>query len=100
MINHELGRRLLRRFCLALVDAAAPRESFLVTLGDQGGRCSAYSDLPGPLRDMDARALFAEASGAAVGFRLLRGLARIAGGDVLVEGGKVVLALPRIASGQ
>ncbi|HET7709870.1 MAG TPA: histidine kinase dimerization/phospho-acceptor domain-containing protein [Sphingomicrobium sp.] len=95
-INHELGRRLLRRFCLALADSAGARESFTVAVRSEDGRCSAYSDLPGKLRDMDAASLFAEANGAAVWFRLLRGLARIAGGDVSVEDRRVVLSLPRI----
>lgn len=98
-VNHELGRRLLRRFCLALIDAAGPRESFTVALSSDDHGCSAYSDLPGQLRDMDPAAIFAEASGAAVWFRLLRGLARIAGGDVLADSGRVMLTLPRVDLG-
>ena len=99
-INHELGRRLIRRFCMALVDAAGSREAFTIALRTEAGRCSAYSDLPGQLRDMDAQSLFAEMNGATVWFRLLRGLARIAGGDVLVEERRIILSLPRIDSSQ
>ena len=99
-INHELGRRLLRRFCLALVDAASARESFTVALRTEAGRCSAYSELPGQLRDVDAQSLFVDANSTSVWFRLLRGLARIAGGDVLVEDRRIMLSLPRIDPGQ
>jgi signal transduction histidine kinase len=99
-INHELGLRLIRRFCLALVDAAAAREEFTVAVQAQAGQCTAFSDLPGIFRNSDPQSLFAEANSAAVWFRLLRGLARIAGGDVLVEDRRLVLSLPRLASGQ
>ena len=100
VVNQELGRRLLRRFCLALIDAAGPREVFTVALSSDERGCSAHSDIPGQLRDLDAGAIFAEASGAAVWFRLLRGLAQIAGGDVQVDGGRVRLTLPRVDPGQ
>lgn len=99
-INHELGRRLIRRFCLALVDAAIAREEFSVSLRSEEGRCLAYCDLPGQFQKADNRSLFAEANGAAVWFRLLRGLVRIAGGDLLVEEGRLTLALPRVEAGQ
>ncbi|HEX6218766.1 MAG TPA: histidine kinase dimerization/phospho-acceptor domain-containing protein, partial [Sphingomicrobium sp.] len=46
-VNHELGRRLIRRFCLALVDAAAAREEFAISLRSDSGLCTVLSDLPG-----------------------------------------------------
>ena len=99
-INHELGRRLIRRFCLALVDAAVAREEFTVGLRSEAGRCLAYCDLPGQFQKADSRSLFAEANSAAVWFRLLRGLVRIAGGDLLVGEGRLTLALPRVEAAQ
>ena len=95
-INHELGRRLIRRFCLALVDAGVAREEFTIALGSEAGRCLAHSDLPGQFAKADNRSLFTDANGAAVWFRLLRGLVRIANGDLLIEDGRLTLALPRI----
>ena len=99
-INHELGRRLIRRFGLALVDAATPREEFTIAVGSMAGRCLAYSDLPGQFAKADNRSLFADGNGAAVWFRLLRGLARIANGDLSVEDSKLTLSLPKVEASQ
>jgi hypothetical protein len=94
-VNHELGLRLMRRFCLALVDSAVAREAFLVRLEAGQGQCLITSDLPGALNALSDQALFAADNGAAVWLRLLRGLVRIAGGDLTVADGRLILALPQ-----
>ncbi len=94
-VNHELGLRLMRRFCLALIDSAVAREAFLVRLEAGPGQCLITSDLPGTLNALSDQALFAADNGSAVWLRLLRGLVRIAGGDLTVADGRLILALPQ-----
>ena len=94
-VNHELGLRLLRRFCLALIDTAVPREAFVVTLGAGEGQCLITSELPGALNALSDQSLFAADNDSAVWLRLLRGLVRIAGGDLTVSDRRIILALPQ-----
>ena len=98
-VNHELGRRLIRRYCLALIDAAAAREAFDIAFETAPGQCLVVSVLPGRMRAAAEQDLFASDEPAAVWVRLLRGLARIAGGDLTVASGRLVLALPRAGGG-
>jgi hypothetical protein len=98
-VNHELGLRLVRRFCLALIDTAVSRETFVVGLEAGQGQCLIISELPGALSSASDQSLFAADNGSAVWLRLLRGLVRIAGGDLTALNGRLVLALPQLPAG-
>jgi len=98
-VNHELGRRLLRRFCLALIDAGAPSEVFNITFETAPAQCQVAGELPKTLRAVGDQKLFSSEEPGAVWVRLLRGLARIAGGDLSVVADRLVLALPRSSGG-
>jgi hypothetical protein len=93
-VEPELADRLLFRLFGALVDIAEPRERLQVSvdLGSEGARISVTR--PVALRGLSEAELFASrADGGQGGFmlRLARGLARIAGGDLV--GGRDDLAL-------
>ncbi|HEX2623708.1 MAG TPA: histidine kinase dimerization/phospho-acceptor domain-containing protein, partial [Sphingomicrobium sp.] len=97
-LDPALAERLLQRFVDA-VTASAPGERLILELGTAQGRCSASLTRPAIFQGFGSEQLFDTQSvegGPGVGFalRLVRGLARIAGGDVRVEPQSIVLLLP------
>ena len=103
--NASLAERLLRRFGNALVDALGEGERLTIRTLQRSGQCLVSADRPRLLQGADAEALLRAGSAAetgsaeSVGFwlRLVRGLARIAGGDLVVDEQRLTLVLPEAA---
>ena len=97
-IEPELADRLLARFFGALVDLAEAGERLQVSAELASGEARVIVTRPVALRGMsEAEMLGSSADGGAGGFmlRLLRGLARIAGGDLAAGRDTVALVFPR-----
>ena len=98
-LDPVLAERLLHRF-VAAVTANAQGELLTIEIGTTQGRCTVSVTRPASLRGLGDEQLFDTGSagrpGLGIGFalRLVRGLARIAGGDVRVEPQSIVLLLP------
>jgi hypothetical protein len=90
-LEPALAERLVTRFCTALLGAAADGEKLVVHVDNQKGQCVLWVRPP---RGLDA----ADADPASGGFglRLVRGLARIAGGDLTITPPRISLALPEL----
>ena len=98
------ARRLIARLVAALHDAAAG-ERIALDATTSDGFCHVILDLPASLRGREAEQLFDPAmvveQGArqllGIGFslRLVRGLARVGGGDLVAKGGRLDLSFPR-----
>jgi len=90
-LEPALAERLVTRFCTALLGVAADSETLVVHLDNHNGQCVLWVRPP---RGLDA----ADADPASGGFglRLVRGLARIAGGDLTVARTRITLALPEL----
>ncbi|HEU4704428.1 MAG TPA: histidine kinase dimerization/phospho-acceptor domain-containing protein [Sphingomicrobium sp.] len=91
-LEPALAERLVTRFCTALLGAAADGETVVVHLDNASGRCLLWVRPPPGL---DAAANGDPASGG-FSLRLVRGLARIAGGDLTVTKARISLALPEL----
>jgi hypothetical protein len=102
-LDPGISGQLIRRFCEAAIDLCAPDEPIRITLQMLRDRCSLSASLPASLRSDDAQDLLA---GTPAGthddepdpffwLRLVRGLARIAGGEVMTADGKLSLILPK-----
>lgn len=97
-VEPELADRLLARFFSALVDLAEPGERLQISAELASGEARVAVTRPRALRGIsEAELLGSGANGAAGGFmlRLLRGLARIAGGDLAPSRDSIALAFPR-----
>jgi signal transduction histidine kinase len=99
----DLAERLVRRFLEALMDASAPGESVAVAIAQVQEMCGVMVARPSTLRETSAEQLFDPSypgpnGGAAVGlgfaFRLVRGLVRMAGGDLIVDAERFTLLVP------
>ena len=90
-LEPALAERLVTRFCTALLGAAADGEKLVVNLDNHHGQCVLWVRPP---RGLDA----ADADPASGGFglRLVRGLARVAGGDLTIARARISLALPEL----
>ena len=86
-----LGERLVTRFCTALLGAAADGETLVVHLDNHKGRCVLWARPPRGLNAKDA-----DPASGGFGLRLVRGLARVAGGDLTTTAARVSLALPEL----
>ena len=89
-LEPALAERLVTRFCSALLSGAADGQRVQVHLDHRPGQCllwATQSQLPRAATD-DAKLTF--------GLRLVRGLARIAGGDLTTSRGRITLALPEL----
>ncbi|HEU5286181.1 MAG TPA: hypothetical protein VFU20_06705, partial [Sphingomicrobium sp.] len=91
-LEPALAERLVTRFCTALLGAAADGETVVVHLDNASGRCLLWVRPPPGL---DAAANGDPASGG-FSLRLVRGLARIAGGDLTITKARITLALPEL----
>ena len=87
-VEPALAQRLVRRFCGSIVDRAGQGERLHAKADRSGDFCRVAISQP--------RALASDRNGAVpqLELRLVRGLARVIGGDVSIEQGSVVLALP------
>lgn len=97
-IEPELADRLLARFFSALVDLAEEGERLQVSAEITSGEARVAVTRPAAVRGMtEAEMLGGSAGGGTGGFmlRLLRGLARIAGGDLAAGRDNVALVFPR-----
>jgi signal transduction histidine kinase len=89
--------RLVRRFCEALIDAAAPRECVAIAADCDVGQCVLAASRPQALKGRIEQQLFGADDALATGFslKLARGIAQAAGGDLRLTGEKLTLVLPR-----
>lgn len=100
-LDPEVLERLVRRYCGALIDAAAPRERLQVVASCDVGQCIVLANRPKALRGLGEQEMFGEAAAdgdiLASGFalKLVRGLAQTVGGDLRLTGDRIALVLPR-----
>jgi len=105
-LDAELAERLVRRFVESVIDAAGPAEALALGLGSEGGNCALTLTRPYTIFDAGEEQLFDPAFalnaddklGIGFALRLVRGLARIAGGDLRVDPERLVLLLPAVRS--
>lgn len=97
-IEPELADRLLDRFLTALVGLAEEGERLQVSAELASGEARVLLSRPLAIRGMSEAEMFGSGADAGAGgflLRLLRGLARIAGGDLNAARDSVWLAFPR-----
>jgi signal transduction histidine kinase len=103
-IEPELADRLLYRLCLALVEHSESGERLRLSLEQNGDYCRFSISRPAALRGIGDEQLFdprpvgaGEDLALGIGFalRLVRGLARIAGGDLVTSAAGITLLVPR-----
>ncbi|HET7816446.1 MAG TPA: histidine kinase dimerization/phospho-acceptor domain-containing protein [Sphingomicrobium sp.] len=100
-VDENVLERLVRRYCGALIDAAAPRERLQVVASCDVGQCIILANRPQSLRGLGEQDLFGAAVAhgdiLASGFalKLVRGLAQTVGGDLRLTGDRIALVLPR-----
>jgi hypothetical protein len=90
-LEPALAERLVTRFCDALFGAAADGEQLVVHLDNRSGRCLLWVRPPPQLGAGDG-----DPASVSFGLRLVRGLARIAGGDLTITKARITLALPEL----
>ena len=103
--NAALAARLVRRFATTLADVLASGERLTLRTEQRSGQCLVMADAPKLFDGADLAAILQGSGGsggvgvddAAFWLRLVRGLARIAAGDLLVEGRTFSLVLPEAA---
>ena len=104
-VEPELADRLLYRLAAAVIEQAGPGERLRLAVEHGGGACRFSIGRPGGLRGLSDAQLFDPRPGPAgdddggalgIGFslRLVRGLARIAGGDLHASAAGITLLLP------
>ncbi|MEO7365058.1 MAG: histidine kinase dimerization/phospho-acceptor domain-containing protein [Sphingomicrobium sp.] len=89
-LEPALAERLVTRFCDAVFAAAADGEQIVVHIDNRSGRCLLWVHPPPQLGTGDGD------QGGGFGLRLVRGLARIAGGDLTITKARITLALPEL----
>ena len=101
-VEPEIAERLLIRFGSAVVDRADAGERLRMSLEQNSDQCRLSISRPSALQNIPDTQLFdAVAEGAEQGFlagfslRLVRGLARIAGGDLVTSRPAITLVFPR-----
>ena len=97
-VEPELADRLIFRLCSAVIGAAEAGEKLRLSVEQAGESCRFSISRPSALRGMsDAELLDARSDTAEDGFslRLVRGLARIAGGDLVTSRAGFTLVFPR-----
>jgi len=104
-LDGDLATRLLKRFIGAVIDAAAAGESIHLHAKEERGRLSISATRPAATTHLSEAQLFdpsfstdteGEGSRLGLGFalRLVRGLARLAGGDLRPSRAELTLILP------
>ena len=97
-VEPELADRLIFRLCSSVVEAAQAGERLRLSVDQAGDRCRFSISRPAALRGVADRQLFdpgQESAGNGSTLRLVRGLARIAGGDLVTSPAGFTLAFPR-----
>ena len=103
-IEPELADRLLYRLCSGMIENAQAGERLRIALEQNGTSCRLSVSRPAALRTLTDAQLFdtgatgeGEGPSLGIGFslRLVRGLARIAGGDLVTSAAGITLLLPR-----
>jgi signal transduction histidine kinase len=102
-VEPEIADRLILRFGTALIESAEPGEHLRIGVEQTSAECRVLISRPAALRNVPDTALF-DASGAgedldaalsgAFTLRLVRGLARIAGGDLIASAANLALVVP------
>ena len=105
IIEPDLAERLVLRLGTAAISGAEAGEHIRLGLDRAGGSCRISFSKPAALGSLSEAELLeaglsdhgAEVAGLLAGFtlRLVRGLARIAGGDLLIVGSDLTLSFPR-----
>jgi hypothetical protein len=93
----ELADRLVFRMCSAVIDQAEPGERLRLTVESAGGQVRVSMTRPVSLRGLSEEQLLGCQADLDHGFkfRLVRGLARLAGADLMAPEGIVSLLFPR-----
>ena len=97
-VEPELADRLIFRLCTSAIELAVAGERLRLSVDQAGDHCRLSISKPAALRGMTEKALFDPAQGgegATASLRLIRGLARIAGGDLLMSQAGFTLTFPR-----
>ena len=102
-VEPELADRLMYRLCMSIIEVAQPGERLRLSVDETGGKCRFSIGRPTVLREVADRELFdaawsspdAEVATAAFALRLIRGLARIAGGELKASAAGFALLFPR-----
>jgi len=106
-LDRDLAGRLLKRFLGALIDSAAPHETIHIEAKEGRGRLAVAVSRPGATLHLGESQLFdpsfttaAEGEGSRLGLgfalRLVRGLARLAGGELSLSASQLTLMLPLV----
>ena len=90
-LEPALAERLVTRFCTAVLGAAADGEQIVVHLDNSSGRCLLWVRPPPGLDAANG-----DPTSGGFSLRLVRGLARIAGGDLTTTRARITLALPEL----
>ena len=90
-LEPALAERLVTRFCTALLATAADGEQIVVHLDNKNGRCLLWVRPPPGIEAGNG-----DSASGGFGLRLVRGLARIAGGDLTITKARITLALPEL----
>ena len=104
-LDRELASRLLKRFISALIDSSAAGEMVHVEAEEARGRLSIIASRPAATMHLGESQMFdpayssgVEGEGTRLGLgfalRLVRGLARLAGGDLRLSPSDLTLILP------
>ncbi|MFL6749135.1 MAG: sensor histidine kinase, partial [Sphingomicrobium sp.] len=96
-VQPELADRLIMRLCAALIDHAQAGEKLRLSVDQTNGFCRVSISRPASLTGLNDAALFGADIQDPRGFslRLVRGLARIAGAQLVTSPGAVALNFPR-----
>jgi hypothetical protein len=94
----ELAERLIFRLVTAMLERAEPGERLRITADQTNQHCRVSISTPAALQGLSHDQLFVAGDGGpreVFGLRLARGLARIAGGDLIGGRDAIALLLPR-----
>jgi len=96
-LDPQLTQRLVERLCLAVVGSAAPGEALTFRIGSDTECCVLGVTCPANLKsvDLSPERNRRASDGATLPLRLVMGLARTAGGEVVADEGEIVLRLPK-----
>ena len=96
LLDRELSERLLDRFALAVLSAATPSETLRLAVRQDKGFCALRLSRPRALEGLSEGQMFGSEAAAAsdLALRLVLGLAQIVGGELLADGGDLVLRMP------
>jgi signal transduction histidine kinase len=103
MLDGELAERLVRRFLAGIVEASADGEQLTAEIGSVRGQCSVAVARPSALKGIASADLLDPAYvgpdadhpiGIGFAMRLVRGLARIAGGELKIDSDRITLLVP------